>query len=289
MTVFTNGAGVSSPPTNTRAPSPAGGSGSSTPVTGGTAKGANTGAVFSYIGIPPNNTTIPSHGPAEGHNEPLVCSQSAYTLIEQDISGDLTYSFLAGVIMGTVDGLSFGLPQRMAGMSGVGIEPLPYELAVQFGKVVGNIIALYIGVEIAASGVGSAVATSPTGVGVIVGAAVAVAGAAVVVSSVDQASNNLVILVYSIKSAVDANSGSNAGQGSGSTRELPRNARSTSNEEEIFRRLERYHGVDRNIASERLHEIKLNAGRGPNDNVLFDMTGNVYDPATREWIGSMTG
>jgi len=30
------------------------------------------------------------------------------------------------------------------------------------------------------------------------------------------------------------------------------------------------------------------AGRGPADNVLFDLTGGVYDPKTLEWIGSLT-
>ena len=37
---------------------------------------------------------------------------------------------------------------------------------------------------------------------------------------------------------------------------LPKNARRTSDEDEIFRRLEKYHGVDEHTASDLLHEIK---------------------------------
>ncbi|KZM74615.1 hypothetical protein AWN90_21265 [Nocardia terpenica] len=70
--------------------------------------------------------------------------------------------------------------------------------------------------------------------------------------------------------------------------ELPSNARSTSSFDEIANRLSRYHGIDRNTASDRLHAIKAAHGRGGADNVLFDMSGNVYDPATREWLGSLT-
>ena len=92
MTVFTNGAGVSSPPPPplewwkaSAGPNPPGdpiksvqttkgsGIGATTLITGGTAKGANTGAVFSYIGIPPNSAEIPTSGPALGYDFKLVC------------------------------------------------------------------------------------------------------------------------------------------------------------------------------------------------------------------------
>ncbi|KJS02307.1 MAG: hypothetical protein VR68_03225 [Peptococcaceae bacterium BRH_c4a] len=69
---------------------------------------------------------------------------------------------------------------------------------------------------------------------------------------------------------------------------LPSNARVLENPQEVYRRLEQYHGIDPKVASERLHQIKANAVRGADDNVLFDMTGNVYDPVTREWLGSLT-
>ncbi len=68
---------------------------------------------------------------------------------------------------------------------------------------------------------------------------------------------------------------------------LPDNARRTMNEDEIFKRLEKYHGVDRTKASEILHEIKRTSGRGGADNVLFDLTGGVYDPDTLENIGNL--
>ena len=73
-----------------------------------------------------------------------------------------------------------------------------------------------------------------------------------------------------------------------SGRYLPLNARTSTNPQEIFRRLDRYHGVDPATASNRLHDIKSAAGRGAADNVIFDLTGNVYDPATRSWLGTMT-
>jgi len=69
---------------------------------------------------------------------------------------------------------------------------------------------------------------------------------------------------------------------------LPTSARTTTEAAEIFRRLERFHGISEKLASQRLHAIKEAAGRGPSDNVLFDLTGNVYNPATREWLGSLT-
>jgi RHS repeat-associated protein len=74
----------------------------------------------------------------------------------------------------------------------------------------------------------------------------------------------------------------------GSFAPFARRFRITGNFDEVARRLERYHGIDRALASERLHEIKAATGRGPADNVLFDLTGNVYDPVTRESLGSLT-
>jgi RHS repeat-associated protein len=69
---------------------------------------------------------------------------------------------------------------------------------------------------------------------------------------------------------------------------LPRNARSTMNATEVFRRLQQYHGIDQVTASQRLHDIKAASGRGPADNVLFDLTGGVYDPVTRRLLGHLT-
>jgi hypothetical protein len=70
--------------------------------------------------------------------------------------------------------------------------------------------------------------------------------------------------------------------------DLPPNAVTTTDEKEIFRRLERFHGIGRTLASDRLHRIKKEAGRGAADNVLFDLTGGVYDPDTRERLGGLT-
>jgi RHS repeat-associated protein len=70
-------------------------------------------------------------------------------------------------------------------------------------------------------------------------------------------------------------------------RKLPKGARTTVDHEEVYRRLESFHGIDHNLASDRLHEIKKAAGRGPADNVVFDMTGNVYDEYGN-WLGSLT-
>jgi hypothetical protein len=69
---------------------------------------------------------------------------------------------------------------------------------------------------------------------------------------------------------------------------LPQNARSTFDANEVFRRLAKYHGVSAPTASGRLHRLKSANGRGPADNVLFDLTGNVYDPDTRAWLGNLT-
>jgi hypothetical protein len=72
---------------------------------------------------------------------------------------------------------------------------------------------------------------------------------------------------------------------------LPSSARTLTGKTgvtEIYRRLELYHGIDPNLASKRLHEIKADAAYAADADLLFDMTGNVYDPDTLEWVGSLT-
>jgi len=64
-------------------------------------------------------------------------------------------------------------------------------------------------------------------------------------------------------------------------------ARTTTNAAEVFRRLETFHGIDPALASERLHQIKDAAFHGGADNVIFDLTGNVYDELGN-LIGSLT-
>jgi RHS repeat-associated protein len=72
-----------------------------------------------------------------------------------------------------------------------------------------------------------------------------------------------------------------------SVRTLAANARTTTDPQEVYRRLERFHGVNANVASERLHKIKKAAGLRGADNLIFDLTGNVYDQSG-VWIGSLT-
>jgi hypothetical protein len=75
--------------------------------------------------------------------------------------------------------------------------------------------------------------------------------------------------------------------GAAAARSLPPNARTTINPQEVFKRLERFHGIDAKTASERLHQIKPQTGHGAADNVGFDLTGNVYDDLGN-WLGSLT-
>lgn len=56
----------------------------------------------------------------------------------------------------------------------------------------------------------------------------------------------------------------------------------------VYQNLAKHHGIEQHVAEERLHAIKRAAGRGPADNVVFDITGNVYDPATMERLGGLT-
>lgn len=71
-------------------------------------------------------------------------------------------------------------------------------------------------------------------------------------------------------------------------RSLPLHAPAYTDENEVFKHLSKKHGIDLVLASERLHAIKKSSGRRPDDNVIFDRTGGVYDPDSREWLGSLT-
>jgi hypothetical protein len=55
-----------------------------------------------------------------------------------------------------------------------------------------------------------------------------------------------------------------------------------------FDHLQKYHGIGKHLASERLHSIKSHFGYSGNVNVLIDRTGNVYDPVSLEWLGMLT-
>jgi hypothetical protein len=73
---------------------------------------------------------------------------------------------------------------------------------------------------------------------------------------------------------------------------LPRHAKRFPPEpgsaQQVFLHLERFHGIAPALASERLHIIKEKLGYKADDNVIFDFTGNVFDPRTLELLGSMT-
>lgn len=71
---------------------------------------------------------------------------------------------------------------------------------------------------------------------------------------------------------------------------LPDNARTYTNSKAAFEHLEKFNGISPKLASERLHHIKSAAqtSRGGADNVLFDRSGGVWDPKTREFLGSLT-
>ncbi|WP_029215371.1 RHS repeat-associated core domain-containing protein [Kallotenue papyrolyticum] len=58
--------------------------------------------------------------------------------------------------------------------------------------------------------------------------------------------------------------------------------------EQAYGHLEKYHGVDRKTARNRLHKLKEQAGLAPDDDVVIGRTGDVYDERTGERIGSLT-
>lgn len=52
--------------------------------------------------------------------------------------------------------------------------------------------------------------------------------------------------------------------------------------------LQKYCGISRELASKRLHILKEEVGKGGDDNVRFDRSGNVFDPETGDLLGSLT-
>ncbi|MBI4835558.1 MAG: hypothetical protein HY811_12165 [Planctomycetes bacterium] len=58
--------------------------------------------------------------------------------------------------------------------------------------------------------------------------------------------------------------------------------------QEAFSHLKDYHGLDPNVASNRLHKMKESVNLGPADNVIIGATGDVYHPITGDKIGSLT-
>lgn len=62
----------------------------------------------------------------------------------------------------------------------------------------------------------------------------------------------------------------------------------TSDFRRLSQHLENHHGIEPALASDRLHYIKESTGRRGDDDLAFDITGNVYDPETHEYLGSLT-
>ncbi len=58
--------------------------------------------------------------------------------------------------------------------------------------------------------------------------------------------------------------------------------------QQAYKHLQKYHGVDPTVASNRLHKIKQQAGLGAADDVAIGRTGDVYNAATGERLGSLT-
>jgi hypothetical protein len=69
---------------------------------------------------------------------------------------------------------------------------------------------------------------------------------------------------------------------------LPEHAKRFASAPALYQHLRDYHGISEVTASERLHKLKQQCGYGAADNPIFDRTGNLYDPITLEWVGSLT-
>jgi len=55
-----------------------------------------------------------------------------------------------------------------------------------------------------------------------------------------------------------------------------------------YKHLHKYHGIDPNVASNRLHKIKQQAGWGAADDVVIGRTGDVYNGKAGEFWGQLT-
>lgn len=61
----------------------------------------------------------------------------------------------------------------------------------------------------------------------------------------------------------------------------------TRNIEQVYKHLEKYHGISKYLASERLHALKAALGLPADYDLIFDLTGNVYD-TVGNLLGSLT-
>jgi hypothetical protein len=58
--------------------------------------------------------------------------------------------------------------------------------------------------------------------------------------------------------------------------------------EKAFAHLQKYSGLDPNVASARLHRLKQSGGLGGADDVTIGRTGDVYNARTGEHLGTLT-
>ena len=58
--------------------------------------------------------------------------------------------------------------------------------------------------------------------------------------------------------------------------------------EQVYKHLEKYHGISQHVASTRFHRIKAENSLPADFDLLIDRTGNVYRSDDRTLIGSLT-
>ena len=68
---------------------------------------------------------------------------------------------------------------------------------------------------------------------------------------------------------------------------LPGGAGTHPTPDDAFDHMEKFHGIPRGKASDRLHDAKRRAGLRGDDDVVIDRTGNIYDARTGRKIGSL--
>lgn len=68
----------------------------------------------------------------------------------------------------------------------------------------------------------------------------------------------------------------------------PFSFRTTTNFEAVASQLSKFCGINRELASKRLHKLKAIHNLGGADNVIFDFSGGVYNGVTGASLGSLT-
>jgi RHS repeat-associated protein len=239
------------------------------------------------------DSIVPSAG------KPQALNRYSYVLNSplkyQDPTGHDPWSVIADFAYGFLAQwrLNQGLltPQQVAALS---VKRDESDASV-VGRHVGNVASVAQGVAEMVGGVGLATggglggaASCPVtvGAGCVVGAEAVIAGSALTahgatvgalglgqeVSMLGEAANQLLMA-----------------KGSGGSEKIPGNPfRGKHAPEEAFKHLEKNHGLDPTIASNRLHKLKELFNLAPDDNVVIGRTGDVYDERTGNYLGSLT-